>query len=50
MSVYVVDTGETEVYVIAESECEAAEQVAAMIGGPVNYAEWFSDDLEDVPA
>lgn len=45
--VYVVDTGEREIYVLANSECEAAEHVAAL-GEPVNYAEWYSDDPTDM--
>lgn len=47
-SVYVVDTGKREVYVMAEHECEAAETVAAH-GENVVYAEWFSDDITDAP-
>lgn len=48
MSVYVVDTGKREIYVFADSECDAAEQVAAM-GENVNYAEHYSDDPSDMP-
>lgn len=48
MSVYVVDTGEREVYVLADADYEAAEKVAAT-GESVLYAEWFSDDSSDLP-
>lgn len=48
MSVYVVDTGSEELYVLAEDECDAAEQVASM-GHEVNYAEFYSDDPADLP-
>jgi len=46
VDVYVVDTGEQEIYVLAETEIEAAEKVAHM-GYNVNYAEWFSTDKDD---
>lgn len=48
MSVYVVDTGEREVYVLAEDECTAVEQVAAT-GENVKHAEFYSDDPADMP-
>lgn len=48
MSVWVVDTGNSEIYVLAEDEVEAAEAVVAM-GEPVLYAEHYSDDDEDMP-
>lgn len=44
--VYVVDTGERDIYVLANAEYEAAEKVAAM-GENVVYAEWYSNDPED---
>lgn len=47
-AIWVVDTGEREIYVLAEDECDAAEQVAAM-GENVNYAEHYSDDEADMP-
>jgi len=47
-SVWVVDTGEREIYVLADDECEASEAVAAM-GENVVYAEHYSDDPEDMP-
>lgn len=43
-AVYVVDTGDEDIYVIADSECEAA-----LVGHEVNYAEHYSDDLTDLP-
>lgn len=46
--VYVVDTGEREVYVLAENEADACEQVSHM-GENVEYAEFFSDDPTDAP-
>lgn len=48
MDVYVVDTGEREIYVLADTDYEAAEQVTAL-GENVNYAEWYSDNPEDAP-
>lgn len=48
-AVYVVDTGSEEIYVIADHEYAAAEKVAAMVGHEVNYAEHYSDDLDDMP-
>jgi hypothetical protein len=45
--VYVVDTGEREVYVLANTDYEAAEKVAAA-GEHVLYAEWYSNDPDDV--
>jgi hypothetical protein len=48
MSVYVVDTGERELYVLADEDYEAAELVAA-VGESVNYAEFYSDDPDDIP-
>jgi hypothetical protein len=47
-SVWVVDTGEREIYVLATDECAAAEAVAAM-GENVMYAEHYSDDSMDIP-
>jgi hypothetical protein len=47
MSVFVVDTGEREIYVVASAEWEAAEKVTAL-GEPFLYAEHFSDDEDDV--
>jgi hypothetical protein len=51
MDVYVVDTGEQEVYVIAANEFEACEKVMLngdnIPGEPVKYAEWFSNDPAD---
>ena len=47
MSVWVVDTGEREIYVLADSEVNAAEKVAAT-GEDVNYAEYYSDDPTDL--
>lgn len=49
MAIYVVDTGEREIYVVADEDYEAAEQVAAM-GENVLYAEHYSDDKEDMPS
>jgi hypothetical protein len=51
-AVYVVDTGPKsddprEIYVLADSEFDAAEQVAAL-GEPVNYVEHYSDDPADM--
>ncbi|WP_157931655.1 hypothetical protein [Mycobacteroides abscessus] len=48
MGVYVVDTGEREVYVLAETDYEAAEAIAAR-GENVINAEFFSDDPDDMP-
>lgn len=48
-AVYVVDTGDEDIYVIADSECEAAEHAAALVGHEVNYAEHYSDNLTDLP-
>lgn len=48
-AVYVVDTGDEDIYVIADSECEAVEHAAALVGHEVNYAEHYSDDLTDLP-
>jgi hypothetical protein len=47
VTVYVVDTGEREVYAIADEDYEAAEKVAAM-GENVLYAEHYSDDDADI--
>jgi len=47
MEVYVVDTGQREIYVLAPDEFEAAEAVTAL-GEGFNYVEWFSDDPADV--
>ena len=47
MSVYVVDTGEREIYVLADEDYEAAEHVAAL-GESVNYVEHYSDDPADI--
>lgn len=47
-AVYVVDTGEREIYVLADSDSDAAEQVSYM-GENVEYAEYFSDDPDDAP-
>jgi hypothetical protein len=49
MDVYVVDTGQEEVYVLASNEVDAAEQVVSMTGQPINYAEFYSDDPENMP-
>lgn len=48
MAIYVVDTGEREVYVRADADYLAGEKVAAL-GESVKYAEHFSDDESDVP-
>lgn len=49
MSIYVVDTGSFEVYVFADSEAEACEQVCEKLGlGSVNYAEYYSEDVDDI--
>lgn len=47
--IYVVDTGEYEVYVYADSEAEACEQVCEKLDiDSVKYAEYYSDDPADV--
>lgn len=46
--VYVVDTGESEVYVIADDEFEAADKVKTLLElESINYAEWYSNDPDD---
>ena len=47
--VYVVDTGQEEVYVYADSEGEAESIVMSELElDGVNYAEFYSDDPTDV--
>lgn len=48
MAVYVVDTGEQDLYVIADENYEAAEAVAAL-GEDIVDVEHYSDDETDVP-
>lgn len=48
-NVYVVDTDEQEIYVLADEDYEATEQVAAM-EHDVLYAEFYSDDPADIPS
>lgn len=47
---YVVDTGECEMYVIAADEFEAAEKVTAL-GEPIEYVEHYldTDDPNESP-
>lgn len=48
-SIYVVDTGQFEVYVFADSEAEACELACEKLGlDSVEYAEFYSDDPADV--
>lgn len=49
MSVWVVDTGDRDVYVVADDECAAGEQVVALTGAPILYVEHYSDDEGDMP-
>lgn len=49
LQVFVVDTGEQELYVIAREDYEAGEHVAAL-GERVEYVEHYSDDVGDVPS
>lgn len=47
--IYVVDTGTFEVYVFADGEAEACEQVCEKLGlESVKYAEFYSDDVDDI--
>ena len=48
MSVFVVDTGEQDLYVIADENFEAGEAVAAL-GERIVDVEHYSDDDDDVP-
>ena len=48
MAVYVVDTGEQDLYVVADENYEAAEAVAAL-GEDIVDVEHYSDDETDVP-
>lgn len=48
-AVWVVDTGKEEIYVLAESEVDAAE-AAQLMGHDVKYVEHYSDDPEDLPS
>lgn len=49
MDIYVVDTGEHEVYVYADSEAEACEKACEKLEiDSVKYAEYYSDDPDDV--
>lgn len=47
--VFVVDTGEMDLYVIADENYEAGEAVAAL-GEDVVDVEFYSDDVTDVPS
>lgn len=49
MSVFVVDTGEQDIYVIADENYEAAEAVAAL-GEDIVDVEFYSEDNDDVPS
>lgn len=47
--IYVVDTGEYEVYVYATDEAEACEKACEKLGiDSVKYAEYYSDDVDDI--
>ncbi len=44
----VVDTGEREVYMIADDDLDATEKAVARFGS-INYVEFYSDDPDDCP-
>ena len=48
MAVFVVDTGEQDLYVVADENYEAAECIAAL-GEKIVDVEHYSDDDTDVP-